>query len=83
MGMKKFSPLFRDEGQEIAGFGAARLMKFLDGRYELHGGSNEDRTEAKEWISLFCHEIVLSGGSRIPGARNQVMGRPHNARHPA
>jgi hypothetical protein len=83
MGMKNFFPRFRDEGQEIAGFGTARLVKFLDGKYELSGGSDEDRTEAKEWISLFCHEIVLSDGSGIPGARSHAMGRPHSARHAA
>ncbi len=40
-----------------------RLVKKLDGKIELIGGSAENRTEAKEWISLFLHEAVISGVS--------------------
>ena len=43
----------------IACFGAARLLERPDGRAELHGGSGADRTEAKEWLSLFEHGTVL------------------------
>ena len=43
----------------IACFGAARLFERPDGRAELRGGNNTDRTEAKEWLSLFEHETVL------------------------
>jgi len=39
--------------------GEARLIKYLDGRTELRGGSNQDRAEAREWISLFWHEAVV------------------------
>jgi hypothetical protein len=48
----------KDEGRVIAIFGQARLLKHLDGKYELCGGSKEDRQAVREWISLFCHEIV-------------------------
>jgi hypothetical protein len=34
---------FEDEGEIIALFGEARLVKFLNGKYELRGGSKEDR----------------------------------------
>ena len=43
----------------IASFGAARLFERPDGRAELHGGADTERTEAKEWLSLFEHDIVL------------------------
>ena len=43
----------------IACFGKARLVSRSDGRAELRGGSESERTEAKEWISLFMHETVL------------------------
>jgi hypothetical protein len=42
----------------IASFGHARLYHRADGRVELRGGSEADRTDAKEWISLFMHEVV-------------------------
>ena len=43
----------------IARFGAARLFERPDGRAELRGGTGAERTEAKEWLSLFQHETVL------------------------
>ncbi len=43
----------------IARFGAARLLERPDGRAELRGGTGVERTEAKEWLSLFEHEMVL------------------------
>lgn len=42
----------------VARFGRAKLLSRADGRVELRGGSNADRTEAKEWISLFMHDAV-------------------------
>ena len=32
---------------------------YLDGKLELKGGSREDRSAAKEWISMFMHEAVV------------------------
>jgi hypothetical protein len=52
-------PEFKDEGETIASFGQARLVKYLDGKLELKGGSKEDRGEAREWISMFFHEAVV------------------------
>jgi hypothetical protein len=43
----------------IASFGKARLVARPDGRAELRGGSDAERTEAKEWISLFMHDAIL------------------------
>ena len=42
----------------IATFGAAQLYTNCDGRLEINGGSREDITAAKEWMSLFMHEAV-------------------------
>jgi hypothetical protein len=46
------------DGQLVASFGSARLVRKLHGKYILHGGAPEDNTAAKEWISLFFHEAV-------------------------
>ena len=54
----KFFPEFKDEGEVVAGFGDAKLIRFLDGKTELRGGSNEDRTAAWDWISMFWHGDV-------------------------
>jgi hypothetical protein len=44
----------------IALFGDAKLVKTIDSKYELRGGSKGDRTAAQEWVSLFMHEMVLT-----------------------
>ena len=43
----------------IARFGEAALIQRPEGIHILAGGSRNDRSEAKEWISLFMHEIVI------------------------
>jgi hypothetical protein len=57
----KFFPEFKDEGEVIAGFGDAKLIRFLDGKTELRGGSKEERIAAREWMSLFWREVVVQG----------------------
>ncbi len=59
----RFFPRYTDEGEVIASWGQAKLIKYWDGKLELKGGSREDHTAAKEWISLFCHGAVI----RYPG----------------
>ncbi len=49
----------KGDGEIIAGWGRAELVKHSNGTYELRGGSAEDHTAAQEWISLFMHEIVV------------------------
>ncbi len=56
----KLWPYFRDEGEIIAFFGEAKLVKYLNGKYELRGGSADDRIAAREWISMFCHHVVVA-----------------------
>lgn len=58
MNVKYWFPDLNNEGETIACFGQARLVKKLNGTYELVGGSERDRTAAREWISLFLHVAV-------------------------
>jgi hypothetical protein len=51
-------------GKTLATFGAARLVKKLDGKIELIGGTADDHADAREWCSLFAPEVVFSGTPR-------------------
>jgi hypothetical protein len=64
MKIKNWLLQVREEGELIACFGQARLMRRVSGRVELVGGSREDRGAAREWISMFFHDIVIR---EIPG----------------
>jgi hypothetical protein len=44
----------------VASFGDAQLVRHINGRYELRGGSAAEHTDAMEWISIFLHEAVVS-----------------------
>jgi hypothetical protein len=48
----------RKSGRVITTFGRAKLVSLRDGSVELRGAEAEERTAAKEWISLFMHEAV-------------------------
>ena len=41
MKIRNFFPEFKDEGEVIAAFGQAKWVKYLDGKCELCGGSEE------------------------------------------
>ena len=58
----KFFPPFRDEAEVVAAWGRAELIRYLDGKTELRGGSPQDRAEAKEWMSMFWREVVVGDG---------------------
>ena len=62
MKIRNFFPEFEDEGEVIAAFGQAKLVKYLDGKCELRCGSGEDLAAAKEWISMFWHAAVVREG---------------------
>jgi hypothetical protein len=55
----EYYPPFRDEGEVMASWGEARLIKYLDGKLVLKGGSKEDRIAAREWISMFLDDAVV------------------------
>jgi hypothetical protein len=59
MRMRNFFPDHKDEGEVIAVWGGAKLVKYQDGKLELKGGSQEEHAEAREWLSLFWHEAVV------------------------
>jgi len=54
-----FSDFCPTDGEIIALFGEAKLVKTLDCKYELRGGSKHDRLAAREWISMFFHDAVV------------------------
>ncbi len=41
-------------------FGDARLIRNSNGQHALIGGSEQDVTAAKEWVSLFAHDVVFT-----------------------
>jgi hypothetical protein len=43
----------------VASWEQAQLIKYLDGKLELKGGSREDRIEAREWVSMFLNDAVV------------------------
>jgi hypothetical protein len=48
-----------EQGDVVASFGHARLVIHLNGKYELRGGSEQDRLVAREWLALFWPELEL------------------------
>jgi CheY-like chemotaxis protein len=70
----------RDEGEMVASFGAANLIRYREGRWELHGGSPSDHAAAREWCSLFQHEATFNNAllpltAEQPKAANAVHNR--------
>ena len=54
--------IFRPEARNetlVARFGEARLVCTLQGRIELRDGSRSDRIEAREWVSMFLHDVAV------------------------
>jgi hypothetical protein len=49
----------RETDEVVAVFGEAKLVRRLDGKAELRGGTDHDRLAAKEWIALFWHEALM------------------------
>jgi len=47
------------EDEIVAYFGNAKLVRLLDCSFALRGGSNEDQSKARAWISMFLHGAVL------------------------
>jgi len=46
--------------QTIRLFGFARLVKNANGCHELIGGTPADHAAARQWCSLFAHEVVFT-----------------------
>lgn len=56
----------------IIRFGDAQLILRENGRNELIGGSPSDQIAAREYISLFLHEVIVNSPSR--GGRGHPIG---------
>jgi hypothetical protein len=56
MKTKRVLEFLRALEELIAVFGQAQLVRMLDGKTGLQGGTAEDRPKAKEWISMFWHQ---------------------------
>lgn len=54
-----------DDGELLAWFGGAKLVKHLDGTCEILGGSAEDRGEARDWVTLFLQHVILREPRRV------------------
>jgi len=59
MRLKDYLHAFKGEGEVIAYFGDAKLVRRLDCKFELRGASDEERAAAREWISMFMQEAVV------------------------
>ena len=55
----KLKNLILIQNEVMAHFGEARLVKTWDNKYELVGGSEQDKSDAMDWVALFCPEIVF------------------------
>ena len=60
--MRRKNYFFTDRAQDevIAVFGGAQLVKHLDGRLELRGGSPAAQQAAKEWIAQFMQDRAVT-----------------------
>jgi hypothetical protein len=67
--MKLIDAFVKRTTRTIRQFGQASLVRHTDGRYELIGGATCDLVAAKEWVSLFAHEIVFDQSTRRPKPR--------------
>ena len=48
------------DGELIAEFGAARLVRRLNGRCEVRGGSTADLEAARLWCAIFCRDVPIT-----------------------
>ena len=53
----------RAQEEVVAAFGQAQLVRSLDGKLELRGGTPEERQQAQEWVSKFWSK----GESKVQG----------------
>ena len=53
MTSKRAAESLRPQEELIATFGRAQFVRTQDGEVELKGGTENDRRQAQEWISLF------------------------------
>ena len=60
MNINTISKKLLNTAKVINRFGSAWLIRRANGRHELIGGTDSDFTTAKEWASLFAHDVVFT-----------------------
>ena len=50
----------RMEPELIASFGGAQIVKYLDGKLEIRGGTELEKTQAHEWLKQFWQKGPLT-----------------------
>ena len=50
----------RERVELIARFGEARLVKLLDGKLEIRGGTEQEKTQAHDWMKQFLTQGPLT-----------------------
>ncbi len=58
---RPFLPPDPNKEELIASFGAARLVRYLDGTLAVRGGTLADRIKAREWIVRFMPGEKVKG----------------------
>jgi hypothetical protein len=53
-----------DKVRLVTTFGESQLVRHINGRYELLGGTAEDHAEAREWCSIFAQDVVFTSAPR-------------------
>ena len=64
MNIRKFCHGLLQHSRISHRFGNAWLIQITGRKFKLIGGSEEDHTAAKEWVSLFAHDIVFGCGEK-------------------
>jgi hypothetical protein len=60
MRRKTYSHDSQLEAEVLAGFGDARLVKHVNGKIELRGGTAKDQREARAWAEEFIPELAAT-----------------------
>jgi hypothetical protein len=60
MSRRSYTQNERAESEVIATFGGSQLVKHLNGKVELRGGSVEDQRAARDWAEKFVPELAVT-----------------------
>ena len=64
--MRNIFPDFKDEGEVIAVWGEAKLIKLRDGKLELRGGSRDDAALSTISVSSVLFVLIAFTRSHFP-----------------
>ena len=59
----------------VATFGGAKLVRTIQGRFELRGGTRNDLIEAREWAAMFMPEVTMQKKDGRRQARTPAAGQ--------